>query len=79
MEHGHERPRKIYSLTSDGLNMLNFTEDSLNLICRKITAQTNTEMTLEPSTHSAATIIAKGDRSTQTNRLNSEISLKQKT
>ena len=68
-----ERPRKIYSLTSNGQNMLNFTEDSLNLICRKITAQTNTEMTLEPSTHSAVTIIAKSDRSTQTNRLNSEI------
>jgi DNA-binding PadR family transcriptional regulator len=32
-----ERPRKVYSLTSDGHSMLNFTEDSLNLICRKIT------------------------------------------
>ena len=32
-----ERPRKIYSLTADGQSMLNFTEDSLNFICRKIT------------------------------------------
>ena len=32
-----ERPRKIYSLTTDGHSMLNFTEESLNLICRKIT------------------------------------------
>jgi len=32
-----ERPRKIYSLTKDGQSMLNFTEESLNLICRKIT------------------------------------------
>ena len=32
-----ERPRKVYNLTSDGQSMLNFTEDSLNLICRKIT------------------------------------------
>jgi len=32
-----ERPRKIYSLTTDGQSMLNFTEESLNLICRKIT------------------------------------------
>jgi len=32
-----ERPRKIYSLTTNGQNMLNFTEESLNLICRKIT------------------------------------------
>ena len=39
-----ERPRKVYSLTTDGQNMLNFTEDSLNLICRKITT-TNPEIT----------------------------------
>ena len=32
-----ERPRKVYTLTSDGQNRLNFTEDSLNLICRKLT------------------------------------------
>jgi len=31
-----ERPRKVYRLTSDGRNLLNFTEDSLNFICRKI-------------------------------------------
>ncbi len=31
-----ERPRKVYNLTSEGQNLLNFTEDSLNLICRKI-------------------------------------------
>ena len=33
-----ERPRKVYSLTNDGQNMLNFTEDSLSMICRKITS-----------------------------------------
>ena len=32
-----ERPRKIYSLTTNGQSMLNFTEESLTLICRKIT------------------------------------------
>jgi len=31
-----ERPRKVYKLTTDGQNLLNFTEDSLNFICRKI-------------------------------------------
>jgi PadR family transcriptional regulator PadR len=31
-----ERPRKVYKLTSDGQNLLNFTEDSLNFICQKI-------------------------------------------
>ena len=29
-----ERPRKVYKLTNDGQNMLNFTENSLNLICK---------------------------------------------
>ena len=38
-----ERPRKVYKLTNDGQSMLNYTEDSLNLICRKITT-TNTEI-----------------------------------
>jgi PadR family transcriptional regulator PadR len=31
-----ERPRKVYNLTTEGQNLLNFTEDSLNFICRKI-------------------------------------------
>jgi PadR family transcriptional regulator PadR len=31
-----ERPRKVYKLTNEGQSLLNFTEDSLNLICRKI-------------------------------------------
>ncbi len=34
----NERPRKVYRLTTEGQNLLNFTEDSLNLICRKIGA-----------------------------------------
>jgi PadR family transcriptional regulator, regulatory protein PadR len=42
-----ERPRKVYSLTKDGQNMLNYTEDSLNMICRKITT-TNPEI-VEPT------------------------------
>jgi len=32
----NERPRKEYVLTSEGQNLLNFTEDSLNFICKKI-------------------------------------------
>jgi PadR family transcriptional regulator PadR len=38
-----ERPRKVYKLTNDGQSMLNYTEDSLSMICRKITS-TNTEI-----------------------------------
>ena len=53
-----ERPRKVYSLTSNGQDMLNFTEESLNLICRKIGTQTNTE-TMESSAQSAVAILAK--------------------
>ena len=29
-----ERPRKVYALTNDGQTVLNFTEGSLNLICK---------------------------------------------
>jgi len=32
----NERPRKVYKLTNEGHNLLNFTENSLNHICRKI-------------------------------------------
>ncbi len=32
----NERPRKVYALTTDGKSMLNFTENSLNLLCQKI-------------------------------------------
>ena len=59
-----DRPRKIYKLTTNGQNMLNFTEESLNLICRKISAQT-----AEPTIQPAIGIIAKRDRSTPTSRL----------
>jgi DNA-binding PadR family transcriptional regulator len=31
-----ERPRKMYKLTNEGKNVLSFTEDSLNLICRNM-------------------------------------------
>ena len=31
-----DRPRKVYNLTMEGMNLLAFTEDSLAFICRKI-------------------------------------------
>ncbi len=64
-----DRPRKIYSLTSNGQNMLNFTEESLNLICRKISSQAKTDLTVESSVQPTIGIITKRDRSTPTNRL----------
>jgi len=53
----NERPRKVYQLTTEGRNLLNFTEDSLNFICRKIgttgvTKEVLTdESTPQPSIH----------------------------
>ena len=53
-----ERPRKVYSLTQDGQTMLSFTEESLNLICRKIT--TNGEANLESSTQTMGLVTRRG-------------------
>ncbi len=63
-----ERPRKMYSLTSNGQSMLSFTEDSLNLICQKI-ASTNTGLTMESSAQSGITIMTKKSKSNPTSRL----------
>jgi len=49
-----ERPRKIYTLTTEGNNLLNFTEDSLNFICRKTSSSANTGVTVEPSNQARA-------------------------
>ncbi len=46
----NERPRKVYSLTTEGQNLLNFTEESLNLICRRINMTGNTEVTVASDT-----------------------------
>jgi DNA-binding PadR family transcriptional regulator len=43
----NERPRKIYNLTTEGQNILNFTENSLNLICQKIGANGTPKMEAE--------------------------------
>jgi len=64
-----DRPRKMYSLTSNGENMLNFTEESLNLICRKISAQANKETALETSTQPTVGIIVKRVKNNPTNHL----------
>jgi PadR family transcriptional regulator PadR len=49
----NERPRKIYKLTTEGQNILNFTENSLNFICRKISVPANTDIAVEPSNRAA--------------------------
>jgi PadR family transcriptional regulator PadR len=45
----NERPRKTYNLTTEGQNLLNFTESSLNFICKKISTLTNNNITVESS------------------------------
>lgn len=47
-----ERPRKVYQLTNEGHDLLNLTEDSLNLICRRISSSASPEVTLAPSSRS---------------------------
>lgn len=42
-----ERPRKIYKLTTEGENILNFTENSLNLFCQKIGTSSAHHMSFE--------------------------------
>ena len=38
-----ERPRKVYQLTNEGKDLLNFTENSLNLIVKMIGVNNSTE------------------------------------
>jgi PadR family transcriptional regulator, regulatory protein PadR len=40
----NERPRKTYNLTTQGQTTLNFTENSLNLLCQKIGANSTPQM-----------------------------------
>jgi DNA-binding PadR family transcriptional regulator len=51
-----DRPRKVYSLTAAGQSMLNYTEESLNLICRKLT------ITKPEENHPMVSIIATKSR-----------------
>ncbi|MGA2682412.1 MAG: PadR family transcriptional regulator [Candidatus Bathyarchaeia archaeon] len=44
----NERPRKVYSLTHEGENVLNFTEGSLNLICKTISSESKVRIEALP-------------------------------
>ena len=55
----NERPRKVYKLTNDGQSLLNFTEDSLNFICRRISSTASTEVTVASSTRPSVKPFAK--------------------
>jgi DNA-binding PadR family transcriptional regulator len=64
-----DRPRKMYQLTTNGQSMLNFTEESLNMICRKISAQANADMPFEASIQPTAGLIARRNGRTPTSHL----------
>ncbi|MCW4007798.1 MAG: PadR family transcriptional regulator [Candidatus Bathyarchaeota archaeon] len=48
-----ERPRKIYKLTAEGQNILNYTENTLNLICQKISTPANIDIAVESAKSTA--------------------------
>ena len=60
-----ERPRKIYKLTSEGYNLLNFTENSLNFICRRINTPATTDIAVEPSNRATIDPVLKKIRAQQ--------------
>jgi PadR family transcriptional regulator, regulatory protein PadR len=43
-----ERPRKVYSLTKEGETVLNFTEGSLNIICKSMTTDNKVKIEAAP-------------------------------
>ncbi len=43
-----ERPRKVYTLTNDGKDVLSFTESSLNLICKNMVANNKIQLQVAP-------------------------------
>jgi DNA-binding PadR family transcriptional regulator len=51
-----ERPRKVYSLTNDGRSLLSFTESSLDLICKKMAADSKIRLKTESQISSRPTI-----------------------
>ena len=55
----NERPRKTYKLTNEGQTMLNFTENSLNIICKKLCTTTSNNLTVEPANHATLNPVMK--------------------
>jgi DNA-binding PadR family transcriptional regulator len=50
-----DRPRKMYTLTCEGKNVLNFTENSLNLICKNMETQiANSRFRMQATSPSSA-------------------------
>ncbi|MEM2046028.1 MAG: PadR family transcriptional regulator [Candidatus Bathyarchaeia archaeon] len=52
-----ERPRKVYRLTHEGRSLLNFAEESLSIICRKIGVAENLRMNHKEDERYSATFL----------------------
>jgi DNA-binding PadR family transcriptional regulator len=53
-----ERPRKMYTLTTDGKDVLNFTESSLNMICKNIVANNKIQLQVAPQLSTRMKLLA---------------------
>jgi DNA-binding PadR family transcriptional regulator len=51
-----ERPRKVYKLTNVGKNILNYTENSLNLICKNIVTDSENRIKIAPIVSTRSTL-----------------------
>ena len=45
-----QRPRKEYELTNEGKNLLNYTENTLNLICKNMVMDNKIQIQIAPQT-----------------------------
>jgi len=43
-----ERPRKVYTLTNEGKDVLSFTESSLSLICKSMMTDNKIQLQVAP-------------------------------
>jgi PadR family transcriptional regulator, regulatory protein PadR len=53
-----ERPRKVYQLTNDGKTVLNFTESSLNLICKNMATDNKIPLQAAPQISTGLKLLA---------------------
>jgi DNA-binding PadR family transcriptional regulator len=53
-----ERPRKVYQLTNDGKAVLNFTENSLNLICKNMATDNKIQLQATPHISTRVKLLA---------------------
>src|SRR5665647_2524718 len=53
-----ERPRKVYTLTNEGKDVLSFTENSLNMICKNMVSNNKIQLQVAPQLSTRMKILA---------------------